>query len=98
MMVLLDIASHAGTSAPKIAARLEAARGRAISRGALYATLDRLEQKKLITWRTAATSPADRRVPKRRFALTSAGEASLRRAHEEMTATTRSLAKALECL
>ena len=42
---------------PSIAGELESRAGRRVSRGALYATLDRLEGKGFLTWSVDGASP-----------------------------------------
>ncbi len=52
--------------------------GRSVSRGALYATLERLERKGLLTWATEPTSPRRGGVPRRRFVVTEQGLEAIR--------------------
>lgn len=63
---------------PAIAGELEERAGRRVSRGALYATLDRLEGKGFLTWSVDAATPERGGQPKRRFAVTPDGLATLR--------------------
>ena len=51
---------------------------RRVSRGALYATLERLEKKGYLTWETEATTPERGGIPRRRFFVTDDGTAALR--------------------
>jgi DNA-binding PadR family transcriptional regulator len=53
--------------------------GRRPSRGALYATLDRLEQKGFLRWETEDTSPVRGGIPRRCFRVTGEGLQALRR-------------------
>jgi len=48
-----------------IARELEARAGRTVSRGALYTSLDRLEDKGLLRWKTAVGSDARGGLPRR---------------------------------
>lgn len=64
--------------APDIAAELEAKAGRRVSKGALYATLDRLEGKDFLTWTVEEATPERSGHPKRRFRVTDEGLAVLR--------------------
>lgn len=64
--------------APDIAGELEARAGRRVSRGALYATLDRLEGKDFLTWTVDEATPDRSGHPKRRFRVTDEGLAALR--------------------
>jgi DNA-binding PadR family transcriptional regulator len=63
---------------------LEKRAGRSVSRGAFYATLDRLESKGMVRWK--AVPPTDSRggVPQRRFEVTSAGVRMLRASRETL--------------
>lgn len=52
--------------------------GRSVSRGALYRTLERLEQKKYLDWETEDDVPKRGGHPRRRFSVTPEGIAALR--------------------
>jgi len=62
----------------QISRELEARAGRRISRGALYTSLDRLEDKGLLRWKLAAGSPARDGLPRRLYVVSAAGRAALR--------------------
>jgi DNA-binding PadR family transcriptional regulator len=61
-----------------ITRELETVAGRRVSRGALYATLDRLEDKGLVRWKPHAGTPERDGIPRRAYAATPAGTAALR--------------------
>ena len=61
-----------------IARELEARAGRSVSRGALYTSLDRLEDKGLLRWKASPGSPARSGMPRRLYAVTPAGLTALR--------------------
>jgi len=63
-----------------IARELEAQAGRVVSRGSLYTTLDRLEQKQLVRWKIAPGGDERARLPRRVYTLTARGLASIRAA------------------
>ena len=67
---------------PDISRELEARAGRRVSRGALYTTFDRLEDKGLIRWRTVPGTEARDGLPRRLYSVTAAGTAALRAARE----------------
>jgi PadR family transcriptional regulator PadR len=67
---------------PDVSRELEARAGRRVSRGALYTTFDRLEDKGLLRWRTVPGTEARDGLPRRLYSVTAAGMASLRAAHE----------------
>jgi DNA-binding PadR family transcriptional regulator len=57
---------------------LETLAKRRVSRGALYTTLDRLEQKGFLRWRIEEGGPERGGHPRRRFAVTALGQRALR--------------------
>jgi DNA-binding PadR family transcriptional regulator len=61
-----------------IARELEARAGRAVSRGALYTSLDRLEDKGLLRWKVVVGTPERSGLPRRLYTVTDAGLAALR--------------------
>ena len=67
----------------EIARELARLAGRRISRGALYSSLDRLEQKGLLRWQTVAEgSPLREGLPRRLYTVTASGVAALRESRE----------------
>jgi PadR family transcriptional regulator PadR len=70
---------------PNIGAELEDKAGRRVSRGALYSSLDRLQQKGLIKWKIEGATSARGGNPKRLFAVTPAGVVALRAARSAFT-------------
>jgi PadR family transcriptional regulator, regulatory protein PadR len=67
-----------------IARELEARAGRSVSRGALYTSLDRLEDKGLLRWKTAVGSDARGGLPRRLYAVTPAGVSALRASRDTL--------------
>lgn len=63
-----------------IARDLESRAGRSVSRGALYTSLDRLEDKGMVRWKVATGSAAREGLPRRLYTLTPAGVTALRAA------------------
>jgi DNA-binding PadR family transcriptional regulator len=61
-----------------IARELEERAGRKVSRGALYTSLDRLEDKGLLRWKSGAGTAQRDGLPRRHYAVTPAGVAVLR--------------------
>lgn len=78
LMAVLHLDDAAYGSA--IREEIERRSGRSVSRGAVYITLERLEEKGLLASRTAGSSDARGGRPKRLFRATPAGIASLKRA------------------
>ncbi len=58
--------------------------GRGVSRGALYRTLERLEQKKYLAWETEQDIPKRGGHPRRRFFVTPEGITALRASREAL--------------
>lgn len=78
-LVLLVVLRLGDTAfAPEIAAELERAAGRSVTRGALYSTLNRLESKGLLEWEAEEPGQGRGGHIRRRFALTEPGLAELR--------------------
>ena len=67
---------------PEIARELEVRAGRRVSRGALYTTFDRLDDKGLLRWRTVPGTEARDGLPRRLYSATGAGIAAVRAARE----------------
>jgi len=78
-MVLLSLLKS-GESPYAIAARrrLEETTGRSVSRGALYRTLDRLEEKGYLSWKLEEPHPDRGGHPRRAFRVTARGLEALR--------------------
>lgn len=77
-MVLLAILQLDGRAyAPDIARTLEERAGRRLSRGALYATLDRLERKDWLTWEVEEEATGTGGHRRRHFEVTEAGIAEM---------------------
>lgn len=81
--VLLVIVRLGGDAyGPDIGRELEARAGRRVSRGALYTTFDRLDDKGLIRWKTVPGTEARDGLPRRLYSLTGAGVTALRAARD----------------
>jgi DNA-binding PadR family transcriptional regulator len=78
-LVLLAVLRHAdGAMGSRIGRELEARAKRRVSRGALYATLDRLQQKGFLSWTIEPAAPDRGGHPRRLFSVTRAGRAAVR--------------------
>ena len=78
LVLLAVLAKGNACSALDIAAELEDRAGRSVSRGALYATVDRLKKKGLLDWQIDDGDIARSGHPRRHFSLTSDGLQILR--------------------
>jgi len=89
-LVLLALFRHPdGAHGMTLGQDLETLAKRRVSRGALYTTLDRLEQKGFLRWRVEETGPDRGGHPRRRFSVTAPGQRALRsyrRAVENLSA------------
>lgn len=96
-MVMLAIL-QLGTAAygPDISEQLERKANRRVSRGALYSSLDRLQQKGLIRWEIERATSERGGHPKRRFEVTGTGLKALRTSHRALTNLTTGLEEVLE--
>jgi DNA-binding PadR family transcriptional regulator len=81
LVLLALMRSSAQPFALQVALEIERAGGRAISRGALYRTLDRLEGKGLVRFTVEPGGPERGGHARRRFAVTAAGLRALRDTH-----------------
>jgi DNA-binding PadR family transcriptional regulator len=61
-----------------IARELDVRAGRSVSRGALYTSLDRLEDKGLVRWRVSSGTAVRDGLPRRAYTVTPGGIAALR--------------------
>ena len=68
----------------EIARELEARAGRQVSKGALYATLDRLEDKGLVRWKVVHGTAARGGLPRRAYAVTASGLTALRSSRDTL--------------
>lgn len=72
--------------------------GRSVSAGAVYATLDRLETKRLVRSQLESGTPARGGLPRRFYRLTSAGAAALNEARNALEKAWRGKRWPLEIL
>lgn len=75
---------------------LEERAGRSVSRGALYRTLERLEDKSMLEWALEEDAPERGGHPRRRFRVTDAGIEALRACREALFALWEGLDATLE--
>jgi len=89
LLAVLRLGSEA--YALEIARELDVRAGRSVSRGALYTSLDRLEDKGLVRWKSAAGTPARSGLPRRLYAVTPAGVTALRASRDTLRRMWRGL-------
>jgi DNA-binding PadR family transcriptional regulator len=71
-------------TALEVRRELEQVLGREVSRGAFYTTLERLEAKGRLTWRTVRGRPVRTGLPERRLTVTREGLEDLRVARQSL--------------
>lgn len=87
LLSLLQVVTELREQAPvqALRARLDRLAGRSVSRGALYRTLDRLEEKGWVAWDIDRDDVPERGGhPRRRFGVTPDGIAILRESRETL--------------
>jgi PadR family transcriptional regulator, regulatory protein PadR len=95
LVLLATLQLGADARARALRERIEAATGRAVSRGALYATLDRLVAKGMLDWEVESSAPARGGLASRCFLVTAAGVDALRRSYSAVVALARGLENVL---
>lgn len=81
--------------ASSVRATIEEGARRRVTRGALYATLDRLTTKGFLEWEVEESTPERGGIPRRRFRVTDAGVESLRRSYQAVRTLSRGLESVL---
>ena len=95
LLLLAVVRLGAEAHAPDIARELETRAGRTVSRGHLYTTLDRLEDKGLIRWKLAPGGAVRDGLPRRLYTATATGIAALRESRDVLRRMWRGLEGAL---
>ena len=96
-MILLAILQQGEVAhGPRISRELESSTGRSVSRGALYTTLDRLEQKGLLAVSTEPGGLERSGLPKRLYRVTPKGVAALRLSRKSLLNLWRGLEEVLD--
>jgi PadR family transcriptional regulator len=84
LLLLAVLRLGADAYALAVARELDVRAGRSVSRGALYTSLDRLEDKGLLRWKPAAGGPARSGLPRRLYTVTPAGLTALRASRDTL--------------
>lgn len=96
-MVLLAILQQGENAfGLEIRREIEESARRAVSRGAFYTTLDRLEKKGYLEWRQETPSDSARTAPLRKFSVTPSGMHALRASHRALKTLRRGMEELLE--
>jgi PadR family transcriptional regulator, regulatory protein PadR len=91
LLLLTVLRLGAEAFGPDIARDLDERAGRAVSRGALYTSLDRLEDKGFVRWKAAAGTPARNGLPRRIYSVTPSGVSALRESRSTLQRMWRGL-------
>ena len=84
LLLLAILRLDANAYAADMARELETRAGRTVSRGALYTTLDRLEDKGLLRWKAVPGGEERGGLPRRLYTVTPAGVAALRASRDTL--------------
>jgi|SRR5262245_4127561 len=95
LLLLAVLRLRADAFAPDIARELESRAGRTVSRGHLYTSLDRLEDKGLLRWRVASGTAVRDGLPRRAYTVTPAGVDALRASRDVLQRMWRGLEEVL---
>ena len=96
-MVLLAILQRGrNANALEIRRELEESADRAVSKGAFYTTLDRLEKKGYLSWTSRMPERGRGGMPQRHFSVTPEGIAELRKSKDALIRLWRGLDQVLE--
>jgi len=96
MTLLAIMRLRGGAHAVAILDELDERAGRAVSRRTLYTTLERLERKGLLEWKTEDGPPERGGHPRRLFTVTPAGIAALQDSRNALTRLWEGLESILE--
>jgi DNA-binding PadR family transcriptional regulator len=91
LVLLAVLQLETDAHAARIRDTIEQRAQRRVTRGALYATLDRLTTKGFIDWEVEDATPERGGIPRRRFQVTGPGLEALRRSYGAVRALARGL-------
>jgi len=95
LVLLAVLQLEANARAIDLRDEIETKAERSVSRGALYATLDRLEGKGFLTWSVEDSTPERGGIPRRVYVVTAAGLEALRTQHRAIARLSEGLEGAL---
>jgi DNA-binding PadR family transcriptional regulator len=84
MVLLAILRLEDNAFALSVLRELDKQAGRRVSRGALYKTLERLDEKGLVEWEVEETTPGRGGHPRRRFSVTPTGVRALRTSRDAL--------------
>ena len=91
LVLLAILRLGSGAYGVSIARELDREAGRSLSRGALYTTLDRLEIKGLVRWKSEPGGSERRGLPRRLYSVSARGLAAVRTSQRILTRMWRGL-------
>ena len=95
LVLLAVLQLEAEAHAARVRETIEEGARRRVTRGALYATLDRLASKGFVDWQVEETTPARGGIPRRRFRVTGQGLSALRQSYHAVRTLSRGLESVL---
>lgn len=95
MVLLAILQGGEDANALEIRRELEASANRVVSKGAFYTTLDRLEQKHFLSWKSRVPDEGRGELPQRHFRVTPAGLEELKKSRAALTKLWRGLDRVL---
>jgi DNA-binding PadR family transcriptional regulator len=91
LVMLATLQLPDGAGAVDIRNLLRTRANRAISRGTVYTTLDRLVRKGFLDWQTEEVTPEGGGIPRRLYRVTAAGRAEARRSTQAIESLSEGL-------
>ncbi len=96
MVLLAILQGGEDANALEVRRELEESADRRVTKGAFYTTLDRLEKKGYLTWKTRVPEEGRSGLPQRHFRVTPEGVDQLRRSREALQNLWRGLDAVLD--
>lgn len=93
LLAVLQLGAEA--HATRVREAIEEGARRRVTRGALYATLDRLSTKGFVDWQVEESTPERGGIPRRRFRVTKEGLGALRHSYNAVRTLSRGLERVL---
>lgn len=93
LLAVLQLGAQA--HATPVREAIEEGARRRVTRGALYATLDRLTTKGFLDWEVEESTPTRGGIPRRRFRVTKEGLVALRHSYHAVRTLSRGLERVL---
>lgn len=96
MVLLAILQGGEDANALEVRRELESSADRAVTKGAFYTTLDRLEKKRFVTWTSRVPDEGRGGLPQRHFRVSPAGVGELRKSRAALVKLWRGLEEVLD--